>query len=73
MNICKNEINPQTLVAQKVADEVIFRRFQGEGIEFFKSDLTDPSQIFDAHLLKNTNLSPSSFHFSLGFYIKIMF
>ena len=24
---------------------------------FFKSDLTDPSQIFDARLLENTNLS----------------
>ena len=23
------------LVAQKVADEVVFRRFQGEGVEFF--------------------------------------
>ena len=40
---------------------------------FFKSDLTDPPQIFDAHLLENTNLSPSSFHFSVGFYIKICF
>ena len=34
---------------------------------FLQSDLTDPPQIFDAHLLKNTNLSPSSFHFSMGF------
>ena len=34
---------------------------------FFKSDLTDPSQIFDAHLLENTDLSPSRFHFSVGF------
>ena len=25
---------------------------------FFKSDLTDPPQIFDAHLLENTNLGP---------------
>ena len=32
-----------------------------------------PPQIFDAHLLKNTNLSPSSPHFLVGFYIKIMF
>ena len=39
----------------------------------FKSDLTDPPQNFDAHLLGNTNLSPSSFHFSVGFYIMIMF
>ena len=36
-------INPHTLLAQKVADEVVFRRFQGEGVEFFfKSDLTYP-------------------------------
>ena len=27
--------NPHTPIAQKVADEVIFRRFQGEGVEFF--------------------------------------
>ena len=36
---------------------------------FSKSDLTDPPQIFDAHLLENTDLSPSRFHFSF----KIMF
>ena len=35
-------INPHTLVSQKVADEVVFRRFEGKGVEFFKSDLTDP-------------------------------
>ena len=34
---------------------------------FFKSNLTDPPQIFDAHLLENTDLSPSRFHFSVGF------
>ena len=27
--------NPQAPVAQKVADQVVFRRFQGEGVEFF--------------------------------------
>ena len=27
--------NPQAPVAQKVADEVVFQRFQGEGVEFF--------------------------------------
>ena len=26
--------NPQTPVAQKIADEMVYRRFQGEGIEF---------------------------------------
>ena len=28
-------VNPQAPVAQKIADEVVFRRFQGEGVEFF--------------------------------------
>ena len=59
--------NPQAPVAQKIADEVVFRRFQGEDVEFFLSDLTDPPQIFDAHLLDSTNLSPSRFLFSVGF------
>ena len=27
--------NPQAPVAQKTADEVVFRRFQGEGVVFF--------------------------------------
>ena len=34
---------------------------------FFKSDVNDPHQIFDAHLLETTDLSPSRFHFSVGF------
>ena len=36
------EVNPQAPIAQKIADKVVFRRFQGAGVEFFKSDLTDP-------------------------------
>ena len=28
-------INPRAPVAQKVVDEVVFRRVQGEGVEFF--------------------------------------
>ena len=31
----KKLINPQASVAQKVADEVVFRRFQGEEVDFF--------------------------------------
>ena len=35
---------------------MVFRRFQGIGVEFFfKSDLTDPSQIFDAIFWKMPN------------------
>ena len=33
--LTKNDFYPQAPVAQKVADEVVFRRFQGEGVEFF--------------------------------------
>ena len=63
------KVNPHTPVAQKVAYEVVFRLFQGEGAEFFfKSDLTDVPLIFDAHLLKNTDLSPSRFHFQWVLY-----
>ena len=65
--------NPQAPVTQKTADEVVFRRFQGERVEFFKSDLTDPSQVFDAHLLENTDLSPSRFHFSVSFITRSCF
>ena len=56
--------NPHTPVAQKVADERVFRRFQGEGVEFFlnRTSLTPP-QIFDVYLLENTNFSPFSFDF----------
>ena len=34
------QINPQAPVAQKSADEVVFRHFQGEGVGFFKSDIS---------------------------------
>ena len=32
----KITLNPQAPVAQKVADEVIFRRFKDEGVDFLK-------------------------------------
>ena len=32
----KNSFNPHTPVAQKIAEEVVFRHFQGEGVEFLK-------------------------------------
>ena len=35
---------------------------------FFKSDLTDPHQIFDAHLLENTNLTLPAFIFQWVLY-----
>ena len=54
-------------------DEVEVDVSKVEESSFYKLDFTDPTQIFDAHRLEDTNLSPYSFHFSVGFYIKIMF
>ena len=42
-------------VAQKIADEVVFDVSKVKESSFFKSDLTDPPQIFDSHLLENTD------------------
>ena len=67
MQLIQLLINPLAPVAQKIADEVVFRRFQGEGVEFFKSDLTDSPQIFDARLLENIDSSSSRFHSSVDF------
>ena len=35
MNDFFMNFNPQAPVAQKSADEVVFRNFQGKGVEFF--------------------------------------
>ena len=40
---------------------------------FFNPDLNNPHQIFDAHLLENTNISPSRFYFSMGFISRSFF
>ena len=60
----KNEgpVNPHTPVAQKVADEVVFRRFQGEGVEFFEIGPHGPllkfcCESFGKYLLKPFRLS----------------
>ena len=70
----KTNFNPQAPAAQKVADEVVFRRFQGVRGDFFlnRTSLT-PSQIFDAHLLENTDFGSSRFHFLVGFISKSCF
>ena len=62
-------VDPQAPVAQKIADEVVFRRLQGEGVEFFKIGPHWPPQIFDAHFLEITDLSPPRFNFLVDFYI----
>ena len=70
MHELKILVNPQAPVAQKVADEVVFRRFGGEGVEFFfnRTSVTPP-QIFEARLLENTNSS----HSELNTLKKILF
>ena len=60
-------------VAKKTANKVVFRRFQGEGVEFFKIRPHWPHQIFDAHLLVKTNLCPSRFPFSVSFKWRLCF
>ena len=48
---------------------MVFRRFNGEGVEFFLSDVTTtPPPLFDAHLFENTYFSPSWFPFPLKRY-----
>ena len=62
-------INPRAPVAQKNADEVVLRTFSRWRSRVFqnRTSLTPPPQIFDAHLLESTDLSPFRFHFSVGF------
>ena len=52
----KGQVNPQTPVAQKIADEVVFRRSKVKESSFFlnRTSLT-PHQIFDAYLLETTD------------------
>ena len=45
-NVIVTALNPQAPVAQKSSDEVVFRHFQGEGVEFF---------------LNRTSLTPNRF------------
>ena len=47
-------INPQAAVAQKIADAVVSDVSKVKESSFF-SDLTDSPQIFDEHLLENTD------------------
>ena len=64
--VCRLEVNPQAPVfdVSKVKES-----------SFYKSDLTDPPppQIFDAHLLENTDLSPTRFYFSVNFISRSFF
>ena len=62
------KFNPQAPVAQKLRMRWFFDVSKVKESSFFKSDLTDPPQIFDAHLLVNTDLSPSRFHFQWVLY-----
>ena len=60
-------VNPQAPVVQKSTDEVGFRHFQCEGVDFFNRTSLTPAQIFYAHLLENTDSIPFRYHFPVGF------
>ena len=70
--LCHNKIGDDSLTLRRPLRKKLRMRWyfdvsKVKESSFFKSDLTDPPQIFDAHLLENTDLSPSRFHFSVGF------
>ena len=73
IKFCFYELTLRRPLRRKVRMRWFFDVSKVKESSFFKSDLTDPPQIFDAHLLENNNLNPSSFHFSVDFYIKKMF
>ena len=52
---------------QLIADDAVFWRFQGEWVEFFKSDLTDPPSDFWCASLGKYRLRPFQISFSVGF------
>ena len=62
-----SEFNPQAPVAQKIMDEVVFLPFQGEGVEFFKSDLTDPTSDFPYASFGKCRFKPFQLSFFSGF------
>ena len=63
------QINPHAPVAQKIADEVVFRRFRGEGSSFFKSDLTDSPLRFSMRIFWKIPISALlDFFFQLVLY-----
>ena len=60
-------VDPQTPVAQKVVDDVVFRRFKGEGFEFFWiGPLWPPSDFWCASFGKN-QFKPFQLSFFSGF------
>ena len=59
-------LNPHTPVAQIVAYEIVFQRFQGEEVEFFKSDLTDPLR-FLMRIFWKIPIKPFQLSFLSGF------
>ena len=64
----KTWLNPHAPVAQKIADEAVFRRFQGEEVEFFKiGPHWPPIRFLMRIFLETIDLSPSRFRFSVVF------
>ena len=68
----RRPLRPFAAVA-KIADELFFDVSKVKESSFFKSDLTIPPQIFDAHFLEKYRFEPFHIWFFSGFCIKIMF
>ena len=67
--------NTHTPVAQKVADEVVFRRFQSEEVEFFlnRTSLTPPSSDFCCASFGKYQFKPFQLSFFSGFLYQDLF
>ena len=65
--------NPHAPVAQKVADEVVFRRFQGEGVEFFLIGPHWPPSDFWCASFEKYQFKPFQLSFFSGFLYRDLF
>ena len=73
----KRNLHPQLTLTRPLRRKLRMRWFfdvsKVKDSTFLDRISLTPPQILDAHLMENTNLSSSSVHFSVDFYIKIMF
>ena len=69
----ENRVNPHTSVAQKVADEVVFRCFQGVGVKFFLNRIILTPSDFWYVFVGKYQFKPFQLSFLVDFYIKITF
>ena len=63
------KINPKAPVAQKIADEVVFRRFQGEGVKFFLNRTSKTTSYFWCASFRKNQFKP----FQLSFFLVVSY